>query len=495
MITMWHGKASLVFALGLILGVSALAQQPKQPPQATTAVRQQPPPPGPIRPFEFPKYLTRKLSNGLTVFVIEDHRQPVVSYELVVNAGGAAHSVKKAGLASMTAQLLREGTKTRSAQDIARTIDSVGGTLTTGADDDTVQASATVMKTSEALGIELLADVVLNPVFKEEEIERGMRQTLSGLQIQYTDAEYLAPVTTARVIFGEHPYGYPAEGTPETLATIKREDIVQFHGRHYSPAGAFLAIAGDVKPEEAFANAEKYFGKWNTSASASDKLSPIPTSKRAVLIIDKPDAVQTQIIVGQTGIKRSDPDYIPLLIANQIFGGSYNSRLNLKLRAREGLTYGARSNFDTERVSGAFRVSTSTRTGETARATGMLLDLLKEFRQNPVTEAELKEAKAYLIGSFALGSETPQQVATRVLTAAVHGLPSNYWDTYREKVQAATAEQIADAVRRRIDPEKVSIVVVGNAKDFAKGLEPFGTARTILFSDLDFTRPDLRRAK
>lgn len=491
----WYRKASLVFCLGLILGAGAVAQQPKQPAQATPSVRQQPPPPGPIRPFEFPKYLTRKLSNGLTVFVIEDHRQPVVSYELVVDAGGAAHSVKKAGLASMTAQLLREGTKTRSAQDIARTIDSVGGALTTSADDDTVQASATVMKTSEALGIELLADVVVNPVFKQEEIDRRMRQTLSGLQIQYTDAEYLAPVSAARVIFGEHPYGYPAEGTPETLAGIKREDIVQFHGRYYSPAGAFLAIAGDVKPEEAFANAEKVFGKWNTSASAPDTLSPIPASKRAVLIIDKPDAVQTQIVVGQTGIKRSDPDYIPLLIANQIFGGSYNSRLNLKLRAREGLTYGARSNFDTERVSGTFRVSTSTRTAETARATSMLLDLLKEFRQNPVTDAELKEAKAYLTGSFALGSETPQQVATRVLTAAVHGLPSNYWDTYREKVQAATPEQIADAVRRRIDPEKVSIVVVGNSKDFAKSLESFGTARTILFSDLDFTRPDLRRAK
>jgi zinc protease len=203
--------------------------------------------------------------------------------------------------------------------------------------------------------------------------------------------------------------------------------------------------------------------------------------------------VQTQIVVSTVGIRRNDPDYFPLLIANQIFGGSFNSRLNLKLRAQEGLTYGARSGFDAQREAGMFRVSTFTRTEETVKALGMLLDLLKEFRANPATAAELQEAKAYLTGSFVVGSETPGQVSGRVIAAAKYGLPSDYWDKYREHIQAVSAEQVAAAVKRHVDPETMMIVTVGNASGFAKSLDSLGTSRTILFSDLDLRKPDLVR--
>ncbi len=477
------------------LAVPAAAQKTEPSHKSPATAKQQPPPPEAVRPFSFPKFETKKLANGLTVFVIEDHRQPLVSCELVVNAGGIAHSTAKAGLASLTGDLLRQGTTSRSAQDTARTIDGVGGSLSIRTDDDTTQVSATVMKSSEDLGIELLADVVLNPVFKQEELDRLLRQRLSSLQIEYSDPEYLAPVSAARVIFGEHPYAFPVEGTPQTLASIKRQDIVQFHREFYSPAGAVLAISGDITPGEGFAKADKYFGKWTTAAPKPMPVSALPAPSRSVLIVDKPDAVQTQIVVGELGIPRNDPDYFPLLIANQIFGGSFNSRLNMKLRAQEGLTYGARSNFDTERQSGMFRVSTFTRTAETAKAVQMVLELLKEFRQNPVTESEMKEAKAYLIGSFAIGSETPGQVASRVLTAAIHGLPANYWDKYRENIQAVTTEQAAAAAARHIDPAKVAIVAVGNSKDFAKSLESLGPTRKIVFSDLDLTRADMTRPR
>ncbi|HEY3131910.1 MAG TPA: pitrilysin family protein [Acidobacteriota bacterium] len=477
-----------------LLSAPAVAQK-TAPAAKPAAAKQQAPPPEPVRPFSFPKYQSKKLNNGLTVFVIEDHRQPLVSNRLVVNAGGISHSPAKAGLASLTGDLLRQGTTSRSAQDIARAIDGVGGSLSVSTDDDTTQISDTVMKSSEDLGFELLADVVQNPVFKQEEIDRLLRQRLSNLQIEYSDPEYLAAVSAARMIFGEHPYAFPEEGTPQTLASIKREDIVQFHKQFYSPAGAFLAISGDITPAEGFAKADKYLGKWSTSSPKFPAVSPLPTPSRTVLIIDKPDAVQTQIVVGELGIPRNDPEYFPLAIANQIFGGSFNSRLNMKLRAQEGLTYGARSSFDSERESGMFRVSTFTRTAETGKAVQMLLDLLKEFRQNPVTDAEMKEAKAFLIGSFAIGSETPGQVASRVLTGAIYGLPADYWDKYRDNIQAVTAEQIAAAVGRRIDPDKAAIVAVGNSKEFAKSLEALGPARKIVFSDLDLTRADMTRAR
>jgi zinc protease len=188
------------------------------------------------------------LPNGLTVYVIEDHRQPLMSYELVLNAGSIMHDQKRAGLAFMTAQLLRQGTKTRKAQDIARLVDNAGGSLSASADDDVARVTASFMKSYADLGIELLADVVQNPAFAQEELDRQRRQMLSGLQIQYTDAAYLASLAAARTMFGEHPYGYPTEGTPDTLRALTRDDLAAFHRQFYSPKGAFLAVSGDVTP-------------------------------------------------------------------------------------------------------------------------------------------------------------------------------------------------------------------------------------------------------
>jgi zinc protease len=485
-------RALAVVATVGLLGVPAFTAP--QAGQQTTAARQSPPPPGPLRPFTFPAYETRKLANGLTVFVIEDHRQPLVSYRLLLEAGASAHPTDKGGLAFMTAQLLRQGTQTRSSQDIATAIDRVGGNLGASADDDTALVSASVVKSAADLALELMADIVLRPAFKQDEIDRARRQVLSGLQINYTDAEYLAPVVAARTILGNHPYAFPVEGTPDTLRALTRDDIVAFHRARYSPAGAFMAVSGDIKADAVVAQLEQHFKGWTTPAPAAVTLPPPPPPARTVLVLDKPDAVQTQIVVGSVGIERSDPSYFPLLIANQIFGGSFNSRLNLKLRAQEGLTYGARSSFDTLRETGIFRVSTFTRTEETGKALAMILDLLEDFRKMPATEAELNEAKSYLVGSFVIANETPSQIAGRVLDAAKFRLPADYWAKYRDRVQAVTAADVAKAVRDHIDPARMAIVAVGNAKVFAAALDKLGKARQILFSNLDLMQPDLTRA-
>jgi zinc protease len=476
-----HAKLTAVLAVAIVSTVGARQKQ-------------EPPAPGPPVQFSFPAYKTHKLPNGLTLFIIEDHRQPLVSYTLMLDAGGIAHPPAKAGLASMTAELLTQGTATRSAQDIARAIDGVGGSLGAAADDDTVQVTAAVAKSAADLAIDLLADVVLHPAFKQEEIDRLRRQRLSGLQIQYSDPEYIAPFVAARLTLGEHPYAYPVEGTPDSLRALTRDEIVAFHKQRYGPAGAFMAISGDITPEAAIAQVEKRFGSWSAPASPRPSTPAPPPPARTVFIVDKPDAVQTQIVLSTMGIKRNDPSYFPLVVANQIFGGAFTSRLNMALRAKEGLTYGARSSFDAEREAGMFRVSTFTRTEETGKAITMVVDLLREFRKNPATDAELKEAKAYLVGSFAVGTETPGQVAGRVLTAAKHALPADYWDKYRDNIQAVTAQRIAEAVGRYVDADRMKIVAVGNAKGFAASLAPLGDARTISFADLDLMRPDLKRA-
>jgi predicted Zn-dependent peptidase len=462
----------------------------------TAAPKKTAPPPAAMRPFQFPKYETKKLANGLTVFVVEDHRAPIVSYRMEVSGAGAiATDPKKAGLASFTGQLLRQGTKTRNAQQIAQTIDRVGGNLSTDAGPDTATVAASVSKSNSADALELLADVLLNPTFPQDEIDRLRRQTLSNLQVAYNDPESLGQYVRPRVTYGDHPYAMPVVGTPDTLRALTRDDVVKFHQARYGPNVAYLAIAGDIAAAEAFAAAEKHFGSWKQAVEPVKVGAPTPAKTRRVVIIDKPDAVQTQFGLMQLAIARNHPDYIPLLIANQIFGGDFNSRLNLKLRAAEGLTYGAGSNFSTRVHAGTFNVGSFTKTETTAKAINMMTELTQELVEKPITDQELEEAKAYLAGSFVLGIETADQVASRVLTTAINNLPADYWNTYRERIQGTTNEQVVAAIRRHVTPASMNIVAVGNASAFAKDLSSLGTPQIIPAADLDLTAANLMRAK
>ena len=462
---------------------------------AQKAQKQAPPPPSAPKPFAFPKAAKKTLGNGLQVYVIEDHRLPLVSASLQVLAGSAYAPPSKAGLASMTAALLREGTKTRKAQEIAEAVDNAGGSLSTSAGDDTATISITFMKSYAARGFELMSDVLRNPAFEQEEMDRQMRQAQSGLQVQYSSAEYLAPAVAARAILGTHPYAYPGDGTPETLRNIRRDDLLRFYEENYGPQRAWLAIAGDVTAEEGFALAEKHFGQWASKARPESPLPPAPAAKNQVLVIDMPSAVQTQIVVGHPGVKRTVPEYAALNIGNQIVGGSFNSRINMKLRANEGLTYGASSSLEPNRQAGMFTASTFTRTEKTADAIRFLLDVLKEAKANPATEEEFNEAQAYIAGSFALSVESAGGVAGRTLSAAVYGLGDDYWSNYPKLIQSLTREQAAKAFSGFLQPDKFAIVAVGNAKEFAKQLEEFGPVRVIAAADLDLAAPDLERVK
>ncbi len=462
---------------------------------AQTSQKISPPPPAPPRPYGFPAAEARTLANGLRVLVIEDRRLPLVAASMQLLAGHAYAPPEKAGLAMMTAGLLREGTKTRSSQQIARAVDGAGGRLEASAGNDVATVSMTFLKSYADLGFELMADIVQNPAFAEEEIERQRQQVLSGLQVQYASAQYLAGAAAARNILGMHPYAWPGDGTPDTVAALRREDIVAFYERHYAPNRAWLVIAGDLSPAEGFALAGKWFGNWKKQGPADEPLPGAPEPQARVLVIDMPTENQTQIAVGQPGVPRNHPDYIALQIGNQIFGGSFNSRLNMKLRANEGLTYGASSYFEPSRFAGIFEASTFTRTEKTAEAIQMLVDLLKEFRENPATDGEFEEAKAFLSGSFAIATETASSVASRVLTAEVHGLGSDYWQKYRERLDKTTRAEVEAAVRRFLKPDRLSITAVGNAKEFAKALEAFGPVRVIPAEQLDLASPDLVKRK
>ena len=475
-------------ALALALGTPCV--------QAQTAQRkQQPPPPAPERPFNFPAHTTTKLENGLTVFAVEDHRQPLVSATLMIPAAGASsHPGSKAGLAGMTAALLRQGTTTRSAQEIAQAIDQVGGSLGAVAGSDSTQVSLTVLTSALETGFTLLADVVQQPAFAPDEIARWRKQSLSGLQVAYRDPEYVRDVVAQRVGYGDHPYGYPVDGTPASLQALAREDVAAFFTEHYTPAGSYLAIAGDITPDAAAASARKYFGNWKGAPGEQPK-PPASRHQRRIVVVDQPDAVQTQFGMIGAGVPRHHQDYLALAVANQILGAGFNSRLNLRLRAKEGLTYGAGSALDSERLDGLWTATSFTRTEETARALNVMLEVISEFRKNPVTPAELAEATAYLSGVFAIQTETAGAVAGRVLTSALHGLPADYWQTYRDRVRKITAGNVSAAVERHVVPDQLSIIAVGNASGFVKPLEELGPVTLVPLAQLDLLQPGLVQKK
>jgi zinc protease len=465
------------------------------------------PPLAPPRPFAFPKVATKTFQNGLRVFVASDpdpdHAQPSVSIELLLpGAGTASDPPGKPGVADMTASLLTEGTEKRSAQDIASAIDFVGGTLEADASEDCTTIQVTVVKKDFDEAMDLLSDVTLNANFPAIELERRREQALSDLSMSYDDAEYLASATFRRVVFGGNPYGLPGEGTPQTVHGLTRSDIVAFRDSHYFPKGALLAFAGAITPDEAFAATEKYWGAWvgagaaapGAAPSAIGDFAPRPKGVR-VFLVEKPDAVQTQIRVGRPGIARSNPDYLALQVTNQIFGGSENARLSAAVREKNGLTYDASSGFLSYRTAGDFQVTTFTRTDETVPATQLVLDELRKMSSGEVTPEELGVARDYLAGAFPLHAETPSDVADRVLGAAFYELPADYLDTYQERIRAVSAEDVKRMAQKYFDPQDLDVVFVGNVEGFRDALAkllPGASVVEIPADDVDLLSPTLR---
>ena len=458
------------------------------------------PPAGPPRPFEFPKATEKTLPNGLRVFVVTDHSEPAVAARLLImSAGSIKDPSDEPGIAAMTANMLTQGTGKRSAKDIAEAIDFVGGSLNASSGKDGTTVTLDVVKKDLNLGFDLMSDVVLHPAFSADELERQRQQLLSGMTVQYSDPEYLASVVFSRIVYGGSPYGLPAEGTPETVKKLNRDDLAKFHDANYAPNQSLLAVAGDITPEDAFGVAEKYFGGWpKLDIPAAVPASPSMLSGQHIWLIDKPDAVQTQIRVGKIGIRRNDPDYIPVEVMNRIFGGGYNSLLNTEVRVKKGLTYGAYSQFAPQRYSGAFLVGTYTRTAATVEATKLVVDLLSRMSSGGATPEQLKFARDYLAGVYPIQSETAEQVSGRVLSAAAFDLPADYNRTYPDKIRGVSLDQVNAMAKQYLATTDLDIVLAGNVSAFRDALKkafPDAKYDEISFDQVDVLAPDLRKPK
>ena len=478
-----------VLLIALLLTGSARAQFPRP--------TELPPGALPARNATFPPYKLQTMPNGLQVMVVLHHEQPSVSMRLLIRAGAASDPTDKLGLANLTAAVLDQGSSLRSASDIADEIDFIGGGLGVGAGTDLSFVNMVVMKDSFEDGMKLLSEVARDPKFDEEEIDRQKRQALSGIQVSSEDPSYVADAVFDRLVYGFHPYGMPGNGTPESLARITRDDLSAFHKRYFIPNNSILAIVGDLTSEEAFATAKKVFGGWDSGELETEPFIDPPDPTRRVIVIDKPDAVQTEIRMGHIGIPRRHPDYMALELATRVLGGEGANRLHQVLRTDRGLTYGAQADMATLKESGDIMAETNTRSEATGDVVRLMIDECWKMQRERVSDRELENAQAYMTGSFPLTIETPEAIAMQVLNVVFYGLPLEQLQNFRSRVNAVTVDDIQRVARQYFKPDRLSIVLVGNASAFASQLKGVGLPQfeVIRLEDLDLTAPNFRRGR
>ena len=449
----------------------------------------------PAREAKFPQYELRTLENGLRVVAVLHHEQPVVSMRMIIRAGASLDPRDRLGLADLAASLLDQGTTTKSAKQVNDDIDFMGGAMGAGAGADLTFVNVVVMKDGFDAGLRILSDMARNPGFTAAEIERQRQQALSTLRVNFESPAFIADAVFDRLVYGFHPYGVPQNGTTGSLTSITRDDIVQFHKKYFVPNNAVLAVVGDITSEEAFASVQKVFGDWQKKELPPVQFVAPPDPTRRVIVVNKPDAVQTEVRAGHIGIKRNHQDYQALNMTLRILGGEGANRLHQVLRTERGLTYGAKADLDTLLESGDFEASTNTRSEATGEVLRLIVDEFWRIKRERVGERELSDAKAYLTGSFPLTIETPDAIATQVLNVLFYGLPVEQLQSFRDRVNAVRTDDIERVARYYLQPDRMSIVLVGNAAAFLSQLKGLGfsSVEVVEMDDLDLMAVDFRK--
>ena len=455
--------------------------------------RDLPPNVPPPKPVVLPLPDVRSLPNGLQLVVFERHTLPLVTLRLVVKSGAEADPPGLPGEAQFVASLLNEGTATRSSQQIAAAIDDVGGLVDTGAEWDQSYGTVSVLTDHVDLAFDLLSDIMIHPAFRPDDVERIRKQTISALEVLKSDPGYLADTVFSKLTLAGTPYSHPQDGGVDAVRKITEADLHQFHDRYYQPSNSILAVVGDISANRAMKLAKKYFGKWQGSGVRAQPPPRPPQNEdhRQIVVIDKPDAVQTEIRIGNAAIARDNPDYLALNVADQILGGPANNRLFDALRTRRGLAYGASSSLTCYLAAGEWEAKTSTRTAETVRSINLILEQMKRLRKHAISGFELSNARSYLLGHMALQFETSDDIASHVLALLVDHLPLDYWNQFPTHLDALTPQEIAAATRRYLDPRNAVIVLVGNSEVFEKDLRKLGQVQVIPIDRVDVASADL----
>jgi zinc protease len=424
-----------------------------------------------------PKPVEAKLENGLTVLILEDHRTPSVFVQLHISGAGALFEPPSmTGLANVTAQMLREGTQSRNSVQIAEEIDRLGATLGAGGSFGSSQVVLNASGLSDNFDswFALAVDILLNPSFPAEELQKLKQRQRAQLRQQRSAPNFLLNERFHRAVYRDHPAAIVSP-TSESLEALTREALVQWHRERYAPQNALLAIAGDVRARELIPRLEKWFAGWQRKdVKRPWPANPVAATSRKAYLVHRPNSVQTTVALGNIAIDRRSSDYVPMVVMNYILGGGSSGRLFLNLREEKGYTYGVYSDFTALRYPGPWRAGGNMRTEVTAGALVEFFNEIRRIRDQTVPPAELEDGKRAIAARFALSLEQPTTILGLAVSRVQFRLPDDYWDTYPDKIMAVTAEDVQRVARKYLDPDALQIVAVGDGLKIQSVLEPYG---------------------
>lgn len=373
----------------------------------------------------------------------------------------------------MLTGLLTEGTESRTSREIADEVARLGATLQAGANSDYTTVAASSLAIFRDNILELMADVVLRPVFPANEVELTKQNTKESLKQQRAQPSFLASETVARVMFGEHPYHVVAP-TPDSVDATTRERLIEFHRSTFVANNAVLIVAGDVRQDSIVRQVETLFGKWQPGGVPGDEFpAPPARTSRSAYVIDRPGSAQANIVICNAGITRTSQDYFPLLVMHTVLGANASSRLFMNLREEKGYTYGAYSSLDARRTAGTFRATAEVRTPVTGDSLKEFFYELNRIRNEPVSEKEITDAKSYLTGVFPIRLETQEGLIDQLVQIKMFGLPQDYLEIYRNRIQAVTIEQVQEVAKKYVRPEEAAIVIVGDGAQLLDQIKPY----------------------
>jgi zinc protease len=429
---------------------------------AAAQIETAPPPPEPPRPVHLPRAVQATLPNGLRIIVVEKHGVPLVAARLLIATGSEADPPRLPGLAAMTATLLSKGTAARSAEQIARDVEVLGATLDTGAGWDNSFLAVDVMSSRFPKALANMADVMLHPAFAQAEVEREGQKQIDQLRVTLTDPGRLAIRAEAPVLYGDEPYGHSGL-TAASAAAMRREDLVAFHERYYTPGNAILVLAGDITPAEATKLAAENFGSWTAGAAAAPASEHATLPKPRVVVVDLPDAGQAMVVVARPGLARNDPEYAVAEVTNAVLGGGISGRLSKEIRIKRGLSYGANSWFDYRRDRGPFTAYARTKNESAAEVARLAVAEVNRVATEPVPAEELSARKAALIGNFGRSLETNAGLARLVAELALYRINLDEIDRYIPTIDAVTSAQVQQFSTEHLSGPS-SIIIAGDAK-------------------------------
>ena len=418
------------------------------------------------------------LKNGLTVLLLEKHGVPMVNVYTIVKTGAVADPAGQEGVASITAGLLRKGTKSRTAQQFAADLDYIGGAFEaeTGADFSSISAEFLTKDLDRGLG--LLADALLHPTFPQSEVDKLLAQTLDGVRGAKDDPQQVILPYYESYLFSGHPYGHAAGGDELSLPKIKRDAIAKFYETNYAPGNTLLAVAGEFSGADMRKRIEETFGPWPSRSVETPNIPSAPPAKsKRLLLVDKDDATQTYFAFGNVGISRNDPDRVAVRVVNTLFGGRFTSELNEALRVESGYTYGASSFFDARKTPGLFVIYSFTKNETTVQAIDLALQILDKLHKQGVTPEQLQSAKSYIKGQFPPNIETSKQLAQIIATNEFYGLTDDDINELEARVDAVTPEIAKRVIDKHFPAENIVFVLIGKSSAIRSAVEKYANKR------------------